>query len=297
MTPRAAPPLRALALLALLTLLWGTNWPLFRLALEEMSVWSFRTYVAAIASVALFAAAWLRGERLAVPQRLWLPMLGASIGNITVWGIATMVAVLYLPSGQASILAYTMPLWLAGMAAIFLGQRFTVRLVVAVALGVAAVTLLMVPNFAAYAHAPLGLLAGLSAGFFWAAGTVIMKRTDWGGMGLALTAWQTVLSVPPIAIGFLLVDGTWPRAGLLSWTLATYIALVPMAIGTATWFALVHLLPAHIAGLSTVCIPVVAVIGGVLMYGEPMGPMQLTALACAVAALYLALVPPRAARA
>ncbi|MCW5747358.1 MAG: DMT family transporter [Alphaproteobacteria bacterium] len=294
MTNRSAPP-QALALLALLTLLWGTNWPLFRLALEGLSVWSFRTFVAAIAAVALFGAAKLRGERLSVPRRLWLPLLAASIGNITVWGIATTVAVLYLPSGQASILAYTMPLWLAPLAAIFLGQRFTLRLLLAILLGIAAVTLLMIPNFASYAHAPLGLAAGLSAGFAWAVGTVVVKRTDWGGMGLALTAWQVLLSVPPIALGFLLVDGTWPTAGVLAWAVSVYIALVPMAIGTATWFALVHLLPAQIAGLSSVCIPVVAVIAGVLLYNEPLGPLQIAALACAVAALYLALVPPRTA--
>jgi drug/metabolite transporter (DMT)-like permease len=74
-----------------------------------------------------------------------------------------------------------------------------------------------------------------------------------------------------------------------------YIALVPMAVGTATWFALVHLLPAQIAGLSSVTIPVVAVIAGVLLFDEPMGPLQVAALACTVAALWLALVPPRGA--
>ena len=30
--------------------------------------------------------------------------------NLTVWNIATSFAVLYLPSGHASVLSYTMPL-------------------------------------------------------------------------------------------------------------------------------------------------------------------------------------------
>ncbi|HKU97708.1 MAG TPA: DMT family transporter [Vineibacter sp.] len=293
MTDRSAPPTRAIALLVLLTLLWGTNWPLFRVALSELSVWSFRTLVVAIAAAALFVAAKLRGERLAVPRHLWWPLLGASIGNLTIWNIATALAVLYLPSGQASILAYSMPLWLAPLSAMFLGQRFTLRMLIAIVLGVAAVVLLMIPNFAAYADAPLGLAAGLGAGLAWAVGTVIVKRTDWGGMGLALTAWQMLLCLPPIVAGFFLVDGTWPHTSLLAIGVSIYIALIPMSIGTAIWFTLVHLLPAQVAGLSSVSIPVVAVIAGVLLFNEPMGPLQIAALVCTVGALWLALVPPR----
>ncbi len=295
MTDRSAPPTRAIVLLVLLTLLWGTNWPLFRVALSELSVWGFRTLVVAIASAALFAAAKLRGERLAVPRHLWWPLLAASIGNMTIWNMATALAVVYLPSGQASILAYSMPLWLAPLSAIFLGQRFTLRMLVAIVMGVAAVVFLMIPNFGAYAGAPLGLAAGLGAGLAWAVGTVIVKRTNWGGMGLALTAWQMLLCLPPIIAGFFLFDGAWPRVSPLVIGVSLYIALIPMSIGTAIWFTLVHLLPAQVAGLSSVSIPVVAVIAGVLLFGEPMGPLQIAALACTVGALWLALVPPRAA--
>jgi hypothetical protein len=36
---------RVLALLAGLTLIWGTNWPLFRVALAELPVLTFRSIV------------------------------------------------------------------------------------------------------------------------------------------------------------------------------------------------------------------------------------------------------------
>ena len=36
---------KVLALLGALTLVWGTNWPLFRIALDEIPVWTFRTIV------------------------------------------------------------------------------------------------------------------------------------------------------------------------------------------------------------------------------------------------------------
>lgn len=295
MPAASGTPRKALFLLALLTLLWGTNWSLFRVALAEMSVWSFRVFVVVVASAGLFAAVRLRGESLGVPPGRWRALLTASVCNITIWNMATALAVVYLPSGQSSVLAYSMPLWLAVLSAAFLGQRFTPRLLAALALGVGAVALLMAPNFGVYAGAPAGLVAGLGAGLAWAVGTIVVKRTDWGGMGLSLTAWQMLLSLPPIFAGYLIFDGAWPTPGLGAIAVSIYIALIPMSIGTATWFAIVGLLPAQVAGLSSVSVPIVAMVSGAIAFGEPLGPVQLAALACSASSLWLALTPPRAA--
>jgi drug/metabolite transporter (DMT)-like permease len=62
------------------------------------------------------------------------------------------------------------------------------------------------------------------------------------------------------------------------------------------WFSIVGLLPAHVAGLSTILVPVVAMVSGALVHGEPLGPVQLAAMACCGAALALALLFPQPAR-
>jgi len=69
----------------------------------------------------------------------------------------------------------------------------------------------------------------------------------------------------------------------------TYITIVPMAIGNAAWFAIVGLLPASVAGLSSVLVPIVAMVTGAIVHGEPLGPYQLGAMACSGSALALAL--------
>ena len=48
--------------------------------------------------------------------------------NISIWNIATSLAVLYIPSGHASVLAYTMPLWVALMGFVVFRQPLTGRL-------------------------------------------------------------------------------------------------------------------------------------------------------------------------
>ena len=71
-----------------------------------------------------------------------------------------------------------------------------------------------------------------------------------------------------------------------------YITLVPMCIGNVCWFAIVGLLPANVAGLSSIMVPVVAMISGAIVHGEPLGVLQLVAMGCSVGALSLALLKP-----
>jgi drug/metabolite transporter (DMT)-like permease len=283
---------RAIVLVAVLTVVWGTNWPVFPFALRELSIWTFRLATVLLAGTALMLAARIRGESLSVPRRLWGPLAFAGIFNLGYWNIATAGAALYLPSGQVSVLGFTMPLWSALIGAVVFRERMSRRSLVAVLLGGVAVALLMAPNFSAYANAPLGLALGLSAGLAWAIGTFVIKRTDWGGMGLSLTGWQMVVSILPLAAGTaLFADFQWFVPQTSTIVAVVYIGLIPMAIGTATWFAIVGLLPANIAGLSSVCVPIVAMVSGALIHDEPLGPIQLAAMACTAASLWLALVP------
>jgi drug/metabolite transporter (DMT)-like permease len=58
------------------------------------------------------------------------------------------------------------------------------------------------------------------------------------------------------------------------------------------WFSIVGLLPANVAGLSSIMVPVVAMVSGAIVHGEPLGPLQWLAIAFTVAALSLALLRP-----
>lgn len=283
---------RVLGLLAALTLVWGTNWPLFRIALDELPVLTFRSLVLITGAVTLGAILVARGESFAVPAGRWPALIVASATNLLIWNIATSLAVLYIPSGHASVLAYTMPLWVALIGFVAFGQRLTGRLLAAILIGAAAVAALMAPNFVSYATAPLGLFWGLFAGFCWAVGTFVVKRTTWPGMGLSLTFWQVLISVPPVLIGAAVFDGLperWPSVKALIATI--YTGAIPMALGTAAWFALVKLLPTQVAALSSIAIPIVAIVSGVLLLDEPLSPLQAAAIASTVVSLWLALTP------
>lgn len=289
MSTHAIPP-RAIVMLGALTILWGTNWTLFPYAVQEISVWTFRSVVLGCAGLLLMLVARLRGDSLAVPRKYWSAMAWATGSFIVVWNVAGTYAALLIPSGQAAVLGFTMPLWSALIAWAVLGERPGQRLLLAIAVTGGGVLLLMLPGFSAYADAPLGFALGLLAGLGWAIGTLVLQRGAVQLPVLVLTAWQLLLGVVPIGIAALVLgDHHWFMPSWQTIAVVSWITLVPMCIGNVCWFAIVGLLPANVAGLSSVLVPVVAMVSGAIVHAEPLGPLQLVSMALCVSGLVLAL--------
>ena len=296
MTRSQIPP-RALALLVLLTLVWGTNWPLFAYAVREISVWTFRAVAVLIAGLSLLAVARARGQSLRIPREYWMTITVATFFYLVIWNIASTYAAVLIPSGQAAVLGFTMPLWSALISALVLGQRLSGRLLLGMLFGGAAVLLLMLPGLRAYATAPLGFALGLTAGLGWAIGTLILKRRPVLVPAIVLTGWQLLITAVPITIGALVLgDGHWFMPSWQTIAVVAYIALVPMGVGNAAWFAIVGMLPANVAGLSSIMVPMVAMASGAIVHGEPLGPLQWAAMACCFASLWLVMLRPAAAK-
>lgn len=284
------PAAKALPLVLVLTLVWGTNWALFPLAVKEVSVWTFRAVSLTIAGLLLLVFARARGLPLSIPRPFWWPVAAASVIYLVVWNLASTYAAILIPSGQAAILGFTMPLWTVLVTWFAFGERPRPRMVLAMALAALGVLLLAIPARSAYASAPAGFLLGLLAGVGWAIGTVILKRANVPVPALVLTGWQLLIAAVPLSMGALWLGGG--QVHPVSWQsvlVIAYITVVPMAVGNAAWFAIVGILPPSVAGLSSVMVPIVAMVTGALVHAEPLGPWQLGAMACSGCALYLAL--------
>lgn len=288
-----SPAAKALPLVLVLTLVWGTNWSLFPLAVRELSVWTFRAVSLTVAGALLLGFARARGLSIAIPRGYWPAVTAAAVIYLVVWNLASTYAAIMIPSGQAAILGFTMPLWTVLVVWLAFGEKPSSRMLLAMALAALGVILLAVPARTAYASAPAGFLLGLLAGLGWAVGTVVLKRANVPVPALVLTGWQLLIAAVPLAIGaFWLGRG---QAHAVSWqtvVVVSYITVVPMAIGNAAWFAIVGLLPPSVAGLSSVMVPIVAMVTGAIVHAEPLGPYQLGAMACSASALFLALYRP-----
>lgn len=287
---------RALVLLVLLTLVWGTNWPLFPVVMREVSVWSFRAISMTGAGLLLLAVARLRGQSLALPRRTWFPVLGGALVYLSIWNIGSALAAVMIPSGQAAILGFTMPVWAALLGWLFFRERLSGRQWLAVALTACGVLLLTWRSLDAYRQAPLGVALALLAAVGWAGGTMIIKRSGVAVPATVLSGWQLlVASIPVSGCALVLGEGAWSWPSPAVMLAIAYITVVPMGVGNVVWFAIVGLLPAHLAGLSTILVPVVAMLSGAIVHGEPLGLLQIVAMVCFASALALALLLPRRA--
>lgn len=274
----------------ILTIVWGTNWSLFPLAVREVSVWTFRAVSLTGAGVFLLAFARMRAMSTAIPREHWLAVTAAAVIYLVVWNLASTYAAILIPSGQAAILGFTMPLWTVLVVWALFGEKPARRMLLAMALAAVGVGLLMIPAREAYRDAPAGFLLGLTAGLGWALGTVILKRANVPVPALVLTGWQLLIAAAPLWVGaFWLGRGEWFMPSWQTLLVIGYITVVPMAIGNLSWFAIVGLLPASVAGISSVMVPILAMVTGAIVHGEPLGPFQLGAMACCGSALFLAL--------
>ena len=237
--PDSRIPPRALVMLVALTLVWGANWPLFPLAVREVSVWTFRAVAMTGAGAVLLLIARLRGEALAIPRGQRLAVLAASLVYLCFWHIASTYAAVLIPSGQAAVLGFTMPLWLALLSWMVLGTALGVPMLLALLLGGTGVALLMVPGLQAYADAPLGFALGLASAAGWAVGTLILKRAGVQMPLMALTGWQLLLgAVPVIVVAFWRGEGpwfwpSWTSVAVITWirnnAKVTSAAIAPVA--------------------------------------------------------------------
>ena len=292
--PEPAVRRRALVLLALLTLVWGTNWPLFPMVMREISVWTFRSVSMTGAGLLLLCVARLRGQPLAVPRQHWAAVAGGALVYLALWNVGSALAAVLIPSGQAAVLGFTMPVWAALIGWLVFGQRLSARQWGAVALAAAGVLLLAWRNLQAYAQAPLGMALALLSAVGWAVGTLIIKRSGVAVPATVLTGWQLLVASLPVTAGAVAFgQGPWFLPSPLTLLLLAYITIVPMGIGNVAWFSIVGLLPAHVAGVSSILVPVVAMVTGALVHREPLGPLQLLAMACCGGALALTLLAPR----
>lgn len=283
-----------LALLVVaVTILWGANWPAMKLAVLEFEPWTFRVVSVLGAGLTLLLLAGLSGERIRMDRRLILPHLAISLAGVTLWHMLTAFGLLYIGGGRAAIIAFTMPLWATLLSIVFLGERPTVALGLALLLGMSGLAVLLGPEMARVGEAPLGALLILAAAIVWAVQTVATKAYEWRIGTMALSAWQLLAGGLPILVVWLWL-GAWPDPAQLSSTgilALLYVVFVALVFCFTTFLRIVRLLPAIAASLSTLAIPVVGVASSAWLLNEPIGMRELVSLLLVVAAIGLVLLP------
>src|SRR3954471_3528868 len=285
---RVAPA--GLMFLAITSVGWGFNWPVTKYLLSELPPLTLRGSTGVIGAALLAVLALARSQSLKVERHLWPRLMLSALLNVTGWMVLMGLALLWLPASEAALIAYTMPVWASLLAWPVLGERPTLLRSVALVMAFAGLAVIMGGNgFSASAAKLPGILMALTGAIGFALGTVLAKKLPLQLPPIPAAAWQIGLGCLPVAVAGLLIETTHlEKVSVLgSWLLA-YSILVQFCIAYVSWFAALARLPASVAAIGTMAVPVIGVVASGFALHEPLGLTQIVALAFTLAGVVLA---------
>jgi len=285
---RIAPA--GLMFLAITSIGWGFNWPITKYLLGELPPLTLRGSSGVVGAGLLALLAILRGQSLRVPRELWPRLALAAALNVGCWMVLMGLALLWLPASEAALIAYTMPVWASVLAWPILGERPHLLRVISLVMAFAGLSAIMGANgFAASLSKLPGIIMALMGAFGFALGTVLAKKLPLHLPPLTAAAWQIGIGCLPVAIVGLLVEKSDVAAvTTLGWTLVVYSTVVQFCIAYVSWFAALARLPASVAAIGTMAVPVIGVVASAFALHEPLGLGQIAALAFTLAGVALA---------
>ena len=276
--------------LAITSVGWGFNWPVTKFLLGELPPLTLRGVTGVIGALLLAALALLRGQNLRVDRTLWPRLLLAALLNVTGWMVLMGLALLWLPASEAALIAYTMPVWASLLAWPVLGERPTLLRTVSLVMAFAGLAAIMGGNGVTASAAKLpGIVMALCGSIGFALGTVLAKRLPLNMAPIPAAAWQIGLGCFPVAIVGLAIETTHlGNVSQIGWWLLIYSTLIQFCIAYVSWFAALSRLPASVAAIGTMAVPVIGVVASAIALHEPLGPIQIVALLFTLAGVVLA---------
>jgi drug/metabolite transporter (DMT)-like permease len=277
---------RALLWLGLLVLyvVWGSTYLGIRIAVETIPPFLMASSRFLAAGVALFAWSILRerGTFAWPSRREWRDnfivgalLLGGGMGAVA-WGEQT------VPSGIAALLIAMMPVWVAVLGRIFLGERLPRLAVAGIAVGLVGVAILVgVPDPSAGLD-PAGVVALIISPISWSAGSLYAaNRVPHSTRPLVATAMQMLCGAAVLGLAAI-VTGEPGRLRVELISTGSIVALVYLTVigsllAFSTYVWLLRVAPLPLIATYAYVNPVVAVILGAIVLGETLTPTKLIA--------------------
>lgn len=279
-TSPATPPAdsaRTLPLVVLTAMLVGANYTAVKEALDFTSPLILTAMRTVVGGTFLLIFVLLRGERL--PRRL--DQLGSiflvSLAITTVSSMTLVAGVSYVTAGVGALLSATMPLFMAVLAVVFLGERPGRLGIGGLVLGFVGAAVLASPALSGRTELR-GVLLLLVATSSWAVGGILLKRLPALAevSPLVVVAIQLPMSAVVVSAVALLVEGfgqtTWDRGLLLP---VAYSSIPAMAVSFSLFATVLRRAPAIQGASIAYLTPLFGVLVGWLIRSESLSAVEL----------------------
>lgn len=284
------PNRNAYLALGVVCIVWGVSWVGTKEAVRYMppiQMVGIRQILAGLAYVLWFV---IRGEGL--PRRKeWYPILLLSFLNfmlsngLATWGVKLTTA------GLSAILGAIFPLWLVIILAFREKQRIPPIAWAGMVIGFGGICIVFYENLkhlldpAFVIGIGLGLLAALS----WAFGTIYTKAFAALFNPYHSIGWQMLISGLTLSLLAEVSGQTipWREVRLYTWSAILFLVIVSSIIAFIAYLYALQKLPTGIVSLYAYVNPIVAVLSGSLITGEPLTVLIMTGSLITLGGVYI----------
>lgn len=259
--------IKAFLALFILTLIWGYNWVVMKLAVQYASPFQFAALRTFLGAIILFVLIVLTKRPLALkefPTMLTLGLLQTcGFTGLLIWALVEGGA------GKTAVLTYTMPFWVMLFAWPMLGEKIQGWQWLAVVFALSGMVLIFDPLH--IKSDGFSMLLALCSGVSWAISAIISKKLHQRAPHLDLlnlTAWPMLLgSIPIIVIALILPAPPiqWTNTFILT---VLFNVILSGCLAWVLWLYALQRLQAGLASMASMLAPVIGVIAAWIQLNE-----------------------------
>jgi drug/metabolite transporter (DMT)-like permease len=265
------------SLLAVLSILWGGSFFFNGAALRELPPLTLVFLRVALGAAILLPL--LRMQGIGFPKGMagWKPFLAIGLLNNVIPFSLIVIGQTFIPSGLASILNATTPLFTVMVMAAAGEEALQARRVAGVALGLAGVIILRGWGIETRTGQGLGILLCLGGALSYGFAALAARRLLKDSAPLGTAAFQLMASTVMMAIVAGAVEQPWrlPMPGVATWFAVLGLAALSTALAYIVFFQIIRRSGATNVMLVTLLIPVTAILLGWLVLGEPISVREI----------------------
>jgi drug/metabolite transporter (DMT)-like permease len=277
------------SLLGLLSVLWGGSFFFNGVVLRELPPLTLVLLRVALAAIILLPLLWVYRIRFPGTPAAWGPYFTIALLNNVLPFSLIVVGQTFIPSGLASILNATTPLFTVLVMAAAGDEKLQMRRVAGVVTGLIGVIILEGRDFGFKTSQGFGILLCLAAAFSYGLSALYARRKLSDSPPLATATFQLLASSLMMAAVAAWVERPWQLAmpGVTTWLAMLGLAGLSTALAYIVFFQILRRSGSTNVMLVTLLIPVTAILLGYLVLGESISLREIIGAVVIASALLL----------
>ncbi|MBP1177396.1 DMT family transporter [Paenibacillus sp. FSL M7-0802] len=277
---------KRMMMIALLVVLWGISWPIYKVALEFTPPLLFAGLRTLLGGLLLGVILVPRWNRIRWKENWRVYAISGIFNVVLFYGLQT-VGLMYVPSGLFSVLVYLQPVLVGIFAWMWLGEAMSRLKVIGLIIGFLGVAAVSVGGFSGHV-AVAGVIIAIITAVSWALGTVYVKKVNQRVDSLWLVAFQCTLG-GIVLTGAGTVTENWSD---IVWNVPYVSGLIfgtvlGISLSWLLYFTLVNSGDASKVASYTFLVPVISVFVSSLVLGEAITAFLLIGLILIGLSIYL----------